>query len=47
MHDVLKGVCMNVIGALIHKFIFVKKYVTLESLNEKNPTFRIWIIGKI
>ena len=46
MHDVLEGVCMYVMGALIHKFIFVKKYVTLELLNEKIQHFEYGSLEK-
>ena len=39
MHDVLEGVCKYVLQFIIYHYIFVKKYFTLEKLNERIQTF--------
>lgn len=39
MHDLLEGVCVYVMRSTIHTFIFVKKYFTLQALNNKVQQF--------
>ena len=39
MHDLLEGVCKYVLRSIIHKYIFEKKYFTLEMLNGRIENF--------
>lgn len=39
MHDILEGVCVYVMRAVLKKFIFEKKYFTLKNLNEMIQNF--------
>src|SRR5580765_7257447 len=39
MHDVLEGICRYDLGKLLHYFIYVKKYFSLEYINKKIQSF--------
>lgn len=41
MHDMLEGVCVYVIRAILYAFIFQKKYFTLEELNMRIKQFSV------